>query len=435
IHGPAVTGCGCRRSARRSAYSECVAGWPSGSAATGQGCRDWGRSRSLADARRAGTGRGDVRLVAQRGQVACDRKTLVAVVQAFGRCADQQRFVQVSQPRRTALLDYPQQQIEFQRTGEISAVTARVQQYVLAYQPVTRHQSRVAQQQVEVTLDSLVEGAYKSFRIVVFTTGEPPVATSVQNTLHFVKVSKSNYVDKLNQVARQIASGWLMLVEAGDQFLPGGLLRAALELQGASDVRAVADAASAHELIIESSWKSPLSGPVRRFGVNQYVELPFYNQPFFDRLADIEFLVGALPAGSAQRAELEGMWVSQAQLLTLHDNDTAQTITERLWEALDVNVFNTTVVARLAEQLAHLDEPQEAQGMRQWLERLEAVGAEDRQHLLHATASGQLLHWLEGRRPDADVTARAVARLAAEGGGAQFGIFLLDLEDDMRKLQ
>lgn len=195
------------------------------------------------------------------------------------------------------------------------------------------------------------------------------------------------------------------------------------------------DAASAHELIIESSWKSPLSGPVRRFGVNQYVELPFYNQPFFDRLADIEFLIGALPAGSAQQAELEGMWVSQAQLLTLHDNDTAQTITERLWEALDVNVFNTTVVARLAEQLAHLDEPQEAQGMRQWLARLEAVGAEDRQQLLHATASGQLLHWLEGRRPDADVTARAVARLAAEGGGAQFGIFLLDLEDDMRKLQ
>ncbi len=195
------------------------------------------------------------------------------------------------------------------------------------------------------------------------------------------------------------------------------------------------DTAAAHERIVESNWKSPLSGPVRRFGPNQYVEMPFYNQPFFDRLAEIEFLIGALPAGAVQHDELEGMWVSQQELLTLHDNDTPQTITERLWEALDINVFNKAVVAQLAERLAHLNEPDEARGMTEWLHRLEAVGAQDRQELLHATASGRLLNWLELRRPDADVVARGNARLAAEGAGAQFGIFLLDLDDDLRKLQ
>lgn len=195
------------------------------------------------------------------------------------------------------------------------------------------------------------------------------------------------------------------------------------------------DTAAAHERIVESTWKSPLSGPVRRFGPNQYVEMPFYNQPFFDRLAEIEFLIGALPAGAVQHDELEGMWVSQQELLTLHDNDTPQTITERLWEALDINVFNKAVVAQLAERLAHLNEPDEARGMTEWLHRLEAVGTQDRQELLHATASGRLLNWLELRRPDADVVARGNARLAAEGAGPQFGIFLLDLDDDLRKLQ
>ncbi len=195
------------------------------------------------------------------------------------------------------------------------------------------------------------------------------------------------------------------------------------------------DTAAAHERIVESHWKSPLNGPVRRFGPNQYVEMPFYNQPFFEQLAAIEFLIGALPAGAAQRDELEGMWVSQQELLTIHDNDTAQTITERLWEALDINVFNKAAVAQLAERLAHLNEPDEARRMAEWLHRLEAVGAQDRQQLLHTTASGRLLNWLETRRPDADVVARARARLSGEGGGPQFGIFLLGLDDDLRKLQ
>ena len=74
---------------------------------------------------------------------------------------------------------------------------------------------------------------------MVFTTGEVPAATSVSNTLHFIKVSKANYVDKLNQIARQSPCDWILLAEAGDQFTATGLLQASLELTAAPECRAV----------------------------------------------------------------------------------------------------------------------------------------------------------------------------------------------------
>jgi glycosyltransferase domain-containing protein len=195
------------------------------------------------------------------------------------------------------------------------------------------------------------------------------------------------------------------------------------------------DSASAHELIVESNWTSPLTGPVRRFGQNQYVELPFYNQRFFEQLAGIEFLIGAIPAGAVQLDALEGVWVQQDQLLARHDNDTPQTIVDRLWKALDLNVFNKTVVAQLAEQLSALNEPDEARGMSQWLQRLQEVATVDRHQLLQATPSGRLLSWLALRRPNADQAARLNKSLSSESADARFGILLLDLDDDMEKLQ
>jgi glycosyltransferase domain-containing protein len=195
------------------------------------------------------------------------------------------------------------------------------------------------------------------------------------------------------------------------------------------------DSGSAHELIVESNWKSPLTGPVRRFGVNQYVELPFYNQAFFDKLSHIEFLIGALPAGNVQLSELEGVWVQQEQLLRQHANDTPETITGRLWKALDINVFNTEVVAQLATQLEKLNESQEAGSLSVWLQNLEAVGTVDRHRMLRTTASGQLLDWLQARQPQDAEVALANAHLTQAGGAPQFGILLLDLDDDMDRLQ
>jgi hypothetical protein len=95
-------------------------------------------------------------------------------------------------------------------------------------------------EKLQVTLDSLLEGHSKAFKVVVFTTGEAPAATTAQNTLHFVRVTPGNFVDKLNQSARQSPCDWLLLADAGDEFTPAGLLRASLELLSATDIRAVA---------------------------------------------------------------------------------------------------------------------------------------------------------------------------------------------------
>ncbi|WP_164580634.1 hypothetical protein, partial [Pseudomonas viridiflava] len=79
---------------------------------------------------------------------------------------------------------------------------------------------------LQATFDSLMNGHYRSFKVIVFTTGELPAATTLQNTLHFVKVTESNYVDRINQVIKQSPSDWLMLAQAGDEFTRSGLLLA-----------------------------------------------------------------------------------------------------------------------------------------------------------------------------------------------------------------
>ena len=93
---------------------------------------------------------------------------------------------------------------------------------------------------LQATFDSLVNGFCKRFNVVVFTTGDLPATTTVRDTVHFVKVSATNYVERINQVVAQSSADWLVLAEAGDQFTASGLLRASLELIGAEGVRAVA---------------------------------------------------------------------------------------------------------------------------------------------------------------------------------------------------
>ncbi|MHC8304973.1 TIGR00180 family glycosyltransferase [Pseudomonas sp. PB3P13] len=92
---------------------------------------------------------------------------------------------------------------------------------------------------LQATLDSLVAGHCKNFKLVVFTTGDLPASTSPKDTLHFVKVSAGNFVEKLNLYIQQSTSDWMVLARAGDQFTPGGLFRAGLELIGAQGCRAV----------------------------------------------------------------------------------------------------------------------------------------------------------------------------------------------------
>lgn len=93
---------------------------------------------------------------------------------------------------------------------------------------------------LQTTFDSVMNSYCRAFKIIVFTTGDLPAETTLQNTLHFVKVNESNYVDKINQVVNQSDCDWMVMVEAGDELTPSGLYQASLELLAAPQCRAVA---------------------------------------------------------------------------------------------------------------------------------------------------------------------------------------------------
>jgi glycosyltransferase domain-containing protein len=189
------------------------------------------------------------------------------------------------------------------------------------------------------------------------------------------------------------------------------------------------------ELIFESSWSNVEAGPVRCFGPKQYVEMPFYNQVFFDHLTQLEFLLHAMPAGRLQLQALEGVWTQQENLMLARNNDTPESVVERLWQAHDTNVFNCTLVKRLAVQLELLGEDEEAQKQRDWAARLEAVSVDGNRATFDKMHSGRLLKWLDARQPDARELQLITRHLAANDGGPQFGVFLLDLDNDISKVQ
>lgn len=189
------------------------------------------------------------------------------------------------------------------------------------------------------------------------------------------------------------------------------------------------------ELIIESAWTDIEAGPQRRFGPKQYVEMPFYNQPFFDQLQWFEFLMHAMPAGRTQLQNLEGIWARQRNLMEARNNDTPESVLDRLWQAHDSNVFNRKVIARLIAQLQLVGEEDDAQKLRDWLARLEEVSRQGNDQAFARMLTGRLVDWLAVRQPDAEQAQAIAEHLAANRGGPQFGIFLLDLDNDVDKLQ
>ncbi|MDS9877152.1 TIGR00180 family glycosyltransferase [Pseudomonas protegens] len=188
-------------------------------------------------------------------------------------------------------------------------------------------------------------------------------------------------------------------------------------------------------MIFRSTWSEVGKDPVRAFGSEQFVEMPFYNQPMFDLLTQIEFLVHAMPAGRLQLNELEGVLLKQEELLRVHSNDTARTLRSRLWEAMALNLFNFTVVKRLAESMRDTDEVEVFRELQEWAARLKALPATDSSALFANTQSGQLFSWLEGRGPKPGQFKSIAHLLGRRAGGPQFQILLLDLDADMIKLQ
>ncbi|MFP6799550.1 MAG: glycosyltransferase [Pseudomonas sp.] len=85
---------------------------------------------------------------------------------------------------------------------------------------------------------SLEHSLYASVRILALTTASVP-HTSAQDKLHFIKLDGCDHIELINQTIEQNASDWLMLVNAGDEFTPSGLLIAALDLLEAPSLRAI----------------------------------------------------------------------------------------------------------------------------------------------------------------------------------------------------
>lgn len=194
-------------------------------------------------------------------------------------------------------------------------------------------------------------------------------------------------------------------------------------------------AAFARAKLFESAWHSQLEGPICRFEPTQYVELPFYNQPFFECLSRLEFLMHAIPAGRIQLQELEAVLLKQKELARPQRNTSAEPLNERLLKAFELNAFNRGVVQQLASLLEEGGAEVVAQRLNEWAQRLEDTMLQDHASLFQSMPSGQLLRWLDEREPSASQVKDITRYLARHKGGPTFGILLLDLEADFTRLQ
>ena len=189
------------------------------------------------------------------------------------------------------------------------------------------------------------------------------------------------------------------------------------------------------EKLFESTWNSLAGEPVRRFEPTQYVELPFYNQAFFDVLTALEFLLHAVPTGQLQLEELEAVMLTQKELSRIHRNTSAEPLNDRLRQAFELYAFNQEVVQQLACSLKAEGEHAQAKEVLAWGERLGAATLQSNAELFDGTRSGQLLKWLEARNPSESQVKDITQHLARHAGGPTFGILLLDLDADIFKLQ
>ena len=187
--------------------------------------------------------------------------------------------------------------------------------------------------------------------------------------------------------------------------------------------------------LFESIWDSRRGEPVRRFEPTQYVEMPFYNQAFFDVLTSLEFLLHAAPSGQVQLKELEAVMLKQKELSRPQRNTSAEPLDEQLARAFLSYAFNQDLVKQLLEVMQAKGDKRYVQMLQTWDQRLKAAAFENTARLFDVTRSGQLLRWLEAREPSASEARKVSKYLAARNGGPTFGILILDLDADIFKMQ
>jgi glycosyltransferase domain-containing protein len=253
-------------------------------------------------------------------------------------------------------------------------------------------------------------------------------ATEIYHTL--------TYMDAKSVADRERFAGFLASLPTGitDLDVPQTKALALESFAALGDSLRTGRALSA-SIIFESAWNSETLEPSRRFGPAQYVEMPFYNQTFFDQLSHYEFMLHAMPAGRVQLQGLEGVWTQQQDLMRPRNNDTPESVVDRLWLAHDLNLFNREVVRRLVQQLQLLGEDEEAAGVIAWQKRLEALPDPQSSKAFTTMRSGRLLKWLGTRSPDSEALQSIGTYLSAQASTPQFGLLVLNLDDDVPKLQ
>ncbi|WCM52915.1 glycosyltransferase [Pseudomonas sp. WJP1] len=92
---------------------------------------------------------------------------------------------------------------------------------------------------LQATFDSLLASGLRNFKLLVLKAGKSPVITTPRDALHFIQVTEDNWIAHLNQAVRQLPSEWLLLMQAGEQLLTGGLLHLSLELSNAAACHAI----------------------------------------------------------------------------------------------------------------------------------------------------------------------------------------------------
>lgn len=147
----------------------------------------------------------------------------------------------------------PQQSLAATTSGQILATLAAATPDEAARERVLAHLTRSPGDQIafvvldlsnddislQATFDSLLASGVRNFKLLVLKAGKPSVITTPRDALHFIQVTESNWVAHLNQAVHKLPSEWLLLMQAGEQLLTGGLLHLSLELSNAAACHAI----------------------------------------------------------------------------------------------------------------------------------------------------------------------------------------------------
>ncbi|MNO39832.1 putative glycosyl transferase [compost metagenome] len=178
----------------------------------------------------------------------------------------------------------------------------------------------------------------------------------------------------------------------------------------------------------ELSWRA---GAQHRFQPVQYMEMPFYNQAFFEVLEQIEFLVHAVPCGAIQTQVLEATLLDQRERARPRKGQGAEQLNERAGEAFDLYPFDADLGRQQLANLQRNGEQQLARRLEAWLERLEQAQRGGAVPIFEESLSGMLYQRLHAWQPGE----KQLQMLNEQLESGLLGLVLLDLEGDMDKLQ